>query len=125
MSPDSQAQDAHHSPTQNDGTRPSSSGLISVCVVAGHHQRAADPLQLARARCLSDGGVQRGATAAGCQGAYLKGGQPIEVKVDTFPFQRYGTLKASLVWTSPDAEDKNAASRDTDTRAGSGSRAPE
>jgi hypothetical protein len=31
------------------GVRRPSSGLISLCVVAGHHQRAADPLQLARA----------------------------------------------------------------------------
>ena len=49
---------------------------------------------------------------------YLKVGQPVEVKVDTFPFQRYGSLKGTLVSISPDAEDKNAASRDTDTRAG-------
>jgi len=52
---------------------------------------------------------------------YLKVGQPVEVKVDTFPFQRYGSLKGTLVSISPDAEDKNAASRDTDTRAGAGS----
>jgi hemolysin D len=51
---------------------------------------------------------------------YLKIGQPVQVKVDTFPFQRYGTLKGTLVQISPDAEDKNAASRDTDTRAGAG-----
>jgi hemolysin D len=54
---------------------------------------------------------------------YLKVGQPVEVKVDTFPFQRYGTLKGTLVQISPDAEDKNAASRDTDTRAGANSQA--
>ena len=51
---------------------------------------------------------------------YLKLGQPVEVKVDTFPFQRYGSLKGTLVSISPDAEDKNAAARDTDTRAGAG-----
>ena len=51
---------------------------------------------------------------------YLKVGQPVEVKVDTFPFQRYGSLKGTLVSISPDAEDKNAAARDTDTRAGAG-----
>ena len=56
---------------------------------------------------------------------YLKLGQPVEVKVDTFPFQRYGTLKGSLVWISPDAEDKNAASRDTDTRAGASTQSPD
>src|SRR5580698_2275787 len=49
---------------------------------------------------------------------YLKVGQPVEVKVDTFPFQRYGSLKGTLVSISPDAEDKAAVSRDTDTRAG-------
>jgi hemolysin D len=54
---------------------------------------------------------------------YLKVGQPVEVKVDTFPFQRYGTLKGTLLWISPDAEDKNAASRDTDTRSGASSQA--
>jgi hemolysin D len=52
---------------------------------------------------------------------YLKVGQPVEVKVDTFPFQRYGSLRGTLISISPDAEDKNAASRDTDTRAGAGS----
>ena len=51
---------------------------------------------------------------------YLKVGQPVEVKVDTFPFQRYGTLKGTLIWISPDAEDKVAASRDADTRSGAG-----
>jgi hemolysin D len=52
---------------------------------------------------------------------YLKVGQPVEVKVDTFPFQRYGSLKGTLMSISPDAEDKNAISRDTDTRASAGS----
>jgi membrane fusion protein, hemolysin D len=56
---------------------------------------------------------------------YLKVGQPVEVKVDTFPFQRYGSLKGTLISISPDAEDKNAASRDTDTRAGAGSQQSE
>jgi hypothetical protein len=37
--------------TEPSGPRPMpvSSGLVSLCVVAGQHQRAADPLQLARA----------------------------------------------------------------------------
>jgi hypothetical protein len=52
---------------------------------------------------------------------YLKVGQPVEVKVDTFPFQRYGSHKGTLISINPDAEDKNAASRETDTRAGAGS----
>jgi hemolysin D len=49
---------------------------------------------------------------------YVKVGQPVEVKVDTFPFQKYGSLKGTLLSVSPDAEDKSAASRDTDTRTG-------
>jgi multidrug resistance efflux pump len=49
---------------------------------------------------------------------YLKVGQPVEVKVDTFPFQKYGSLKGALLSVSPDVEDKSAASRDADTRAG-------
>jgi hemolysin D len=52
---------------------------------------------------------------------YVKVGQPVEVKVDTFPFQKYGSLKGTLTWISPDAEDKTAASKDTDTRSGAAS----
>ena len=49
---------------------------------------------------------------------YLKPGQAVEIKVDTFPFQKYGSLKGTLTWVSADAEDKNAASSDLDTRSG-------
>jgi hemolysin D len=49
---------------------------------------------------------------------YVKVGQPVEVKVDTFPFQKYGALKGTLIWVSPDAEEKEAASKDSDTRSG-------
>lgn len=34
---------------------------------------------------------------------FLKIGQEAEVKLDTFPFQKYGTIKAKVVWLSPDA----------------------
>jgi hemolysin D len=50
---------------------------------------------------------------------YLKLGQPVEIKVDTFPFQKYGSLPGTLVWISADAEDKGSASHDLDTRSGS------
>jgi hemolysin D len=49
---------------------------------------------------------------------YIKVGQPVQVKVDTFPFEQYGTLPGTLVWISPDAEDKSAISRDIDARTG-------
>jgi hemolysin D len=49
---------------------------------------------------------------------YIKVGQPVQVKVDTFPFQKYGTISGTLVWISPDAEDRSATSRDADTRTG-------
>jgi hemolysin D len=54
---------------------------------------------------------------------YLKVGQPVEVKVDTFPFQKYGSLEGTLVSISPDAEEKSAASRDMQTRSGVGAAA--
>lgn len=49
---------------------------------------------------------------------YVKLGQPVEVKVDTFPFQRYGSLKGVVAWISADAEDKESAARDLDMRTG-------
>jgi hemolysin D len=49
---------------------------------------------------------------------YLQPGQAVEVKVDTFPFQKYGSLAGTLTWVSADAEDKGAASSDLDTRSG-------
>ncbi len=49
---------------------------------------------------------------------YLRIGQPVEVKVDTFPFQKYGTISGTLEWISPDAEDRDGASSDPDTRSG-------
>jgi hemolysin D len=51
---------------------------------------------------------------------FLKVGQTVEVKVDTFPFQKYGALQGSLVSVSPDAEDKSSASRDFELRSGVG-----
>ncbi len=41
---------------------------------------------------------------------YVKVGQPVELKVDTFPFQKYGALKGTLVWVSPDAEERSVVS---------------
>jgi hemolysin D len=49
---------------------------------------------------------------------YIKVGQQVQVKVDTFPFEQYGTLPGTLVWISADAEDQSAISRDIDTRTG-------
>jgi membrane fusion protein, hemolysin D len=49
---------------------------------------------------------------------YIKVGQSVQVKVDTFPFQQYGTLTGTLVWISPDAEDRSSISQDIDTRTG-------
>lgn len=34
---------------------------------------------------------------------FLKVGQDAEVKLDTFPFQKYGTIKGKVTWLSPDA----------------------
>ena len=48
---------------------------------------------------------------------YVKVGQPVELKVDTFPFQKYGTLKGTLVWVSPDAEERSVASSSDESGA--------
>lgn len=36
---------------------------------------------------------------------FVKAGQEAEIKFDTFPFQKYGTMKGRVVWLSPDAVD--------------------
>ncbi|TCJ16321.1 HlyD family type I secretion periplasmic adaptor subunit [Parasulfuritortus cantonensis] len=38
---------------------------------------------------------------------FVKVGQPVEVKVDAFPFMQYGVLPGRLTWISPDAETDN------------------
>jgi hemolysin D len=58
------------------------------------------------------------ATVSNSDIGYIRVGQPVQVKVDTFPFQQYGTLAGTLVWISADAEDRSALSRDIDTRTG-------
>lgn len=46
---------------------------------------------------------------------FVRVGQRAELKVDSFPFQQYGTIGGTLVWVSPDAEDtSNAASTPED-----------
>lgn len=35
---------------------------------------------------------------------YLQIGQPVDIKLDAFPFQKYGRLQGRLEWISPDAE---------------------
>jgi hemolysin D len=35
----------------------------------------------------------------------MKVGQAAEVKLDTFPFQKYGTIKGKVLFISPDAVD--------------------
>lgn len=40
---------------------------------------------------------------------FVKEGQRAEIKVDTFPFQKYGTVQGTVVWISPDAEDKSTS----------------
>jgi hemolysin D len=43
---------------------------------------------------------------------FVSVGQRVDVKVDTFTFQKYGSLPGTLVWVSPDAQDKDSASKE-------------
>jgi hemolysin D len=45
------------------------------------------------------------ATALNKDIGFLKEGQEAEIKLDTFPFQKYGTIKGKVIWISPDAFD--------------------
>ncbi len=54
---------------------------------------------------------------------YVREGQSVELKVDTFPIQKYGTLKGTLVWVSPDAEEKSTMANGEEN--GSPGNAPE
>ncbi len=49
---------------------------------------------------------------------FVKVGQKAEIKIDTFPFQKYGTIPGTLVWISPDAEDTTSASTSPDNGSG-------
>lgn len=40
---------------------------------------------------------------------FVKPGQSVELKIDTFTFTRYGTVPGEVVWVSPDAEPDPAA----------------
>lgn len=44
---------------------------------------------------------------------YVHEGQSVELKVDTFPFQKYGALKGTLAWVSPDAEERSSMGTDS------------
>lgn len=35
---------------------------------------------------------------------YMRTGQPVDIKLDAFPFQKYGRMTGTLAWISPDAE---------------------
>ncbi len=50
---------------------------------------------------------------------FVRVGQNVEIKVDTFPFQKYGTIRGTLAWISPDAEDRSqAGGLDSDSTPG-------
>jgi hemolysin D len=42
---------------------------------------------------------------------YVRIGQKVDIKVDTYPFQKYGVLSGTLVWVSADAELRSDAER--------------
>jgi hemolysin D len=55
---------------------------------------------------------------------YVRIGQPVEVKLDSFPFTQYGAVPGTVKWISADAEFQNPQALDrqsTSSRPGSGS----
>ncbi len=53
---------------------------------------------------------------------YVRVGQKVDIKVDTYPFQKYGILSGTLVWVSPDAGPRDgAANQGQDAKAANGS----
>lgn len=57
---------------------------------------------------------------------HVRLGQAVDIKIDTFPFQKYGTLPGEVTWISPDAEPRSPAGIDpTETqKSGDISRVP-
>lgn len=49
---------------------------------------------------------------------YVKIGQPVEVKLDSFPFTQYGAVAGTVKWISADAEFQNPQALDKQTGAG-------
>lgn len=50
---------------------------------------------------------------------YVRVGQKVDLKIDTFPFQKYGTVPGTVAWISPDAEARAPGSVDpTELQAG-------
>ena len=47
-------------------------------------------------------------------------GQRVDIKIDTFPFQKYGTLSGSVAWISPDAEPRSPSGIDPTATQGPG-----
>ncbi len=49
---------------------------------------------------------------------FVKVGQRADIKIDSFPFQKYGSIGGTLVWVSPDAEDTSSAASTSGNTAG-------
>lgn len=53
------------------------------------------------------------------QKGFVRIGQAVDIKVDAYPYQKYGKVQGTLVWVSPDAEEWSSATQGfmTDTQA--------
>lgn len=54
---------------------------------------------------------------------YAKVGQPVNIKIDTYPFQRYGSLNGTLTWISPDSESRDSVNASESNRTADEARA--
>lgn len=42
---------------------------------------------------------------------FVRIGQAVDIKIDAYPYQKYGKVQGTLVWVSPDAEEWSAATK--------------
>lgn len=54
------------------------------------------------------------ATLSNEEVGFVQPGQRVDIKVDSFPFQKYGSLAGTLTWVSPDAEETQLATNTPD-----------
>jgi hypothetical protein len=123
-------------------------GLLSLTLVAGYYRLASDPAQMAHdlglgQRAANAEDIVRAARRIGLKTivpldapieiealiqnkdiGFVEAGQTAVVKVESFPFTRYGTVEGAVVKVSRDAVDDREASALSDPKSGAKPQSP-